>query len=691
MRYNRLFTLCMLASLATGAFAQVSLSDVIGDSPLYGYFADETSKTAKWNKINPDGSVTTIWEDTNYSQSDIRMQSGWMKDGILCGFAQEFMGKYVRGFGYMERDVVTGDIYTQQMTRYSVVPKEKTFNSAVYQKSDNTIYGYGTSGKGMAFKKTAGNGDYVQSEDLFQLTDPYEWCPSLCIDQSTGQMYGITFGKSESLLLSIDEEGFSDVIATLPVKSSNATSAMAYFPATGYFLWSNYSNEGSGLYAIRLEDGSCEKVCELGADGNYSFFVTDRNADGDGIPAMPELTADGFVAPATSGFITYRLPEKDLAGKDLTVEELKWVALFDNDEYRKGSGAPGSTVSVEYSDIEDGTHTFGFYVVAGEMRSGCAEMKSYIGYDRPATPQNVVLALEGETRLVATWDAVTTGMNGGYVGLDDMKYNVYLNDNLVDITEATTWTGDIDPEEKLTANIVTVVAVSHGKESGSAASNSIVAGQPLDADVFFAPTPADASLMTYPSDEGLRWKYNTSFSPAVFSCSSKYGTEDPLNTWLIFPAINFPDVEATYKLEYQNGTYAEYDNEHYEIWMGREPIVDEMVYNILPRTQVGPTNSFAEPPAWNDVITEFNVPEPGVWYIGYKAASDAHKTGQVLLNIRLTTEDNVRVSEIDAEHGPRTVKCYYNAQGVRLAQRPAEGFYITVYSDGTSRKCMSRK
>lgn len=43
------------------ANAAVTIADVIGDTPLYGYFLDETSgMKASWQQILPDGTVQTL-------------------------------------------------------------------------------------------------------------------------------------------------------------------------------------------------------------------------------------------------------------------------------------------------------------------------------------------------------------------------------------------------------------------------------------------------------------------------------------------------------------------------------------------------------------------------------------------------------------------------------------------------------
>jgi len=115
-----------------------------------------------------------------------------------------------------------------------------------------------------------------------------------------------------------------------------------------------------------------------------------------------------------------------------------------------------------------------------------------------------------------------------------------------------------------------------------------------------------------------------------------------------------------------------------------------MSTNIKPRTEITPTDGFAEVIAWNDNSLEFNVPEAGVWHIGFKACPEADNMGQILLNIRLSNlGGGSGINAVAGEAATRTAAAYYDAQGVRLAQRPEQGLYITVYTDGTTRKCVA--
>lgn len=49
----------------------------------------------------------------------------------------------------------------------------------------------------------------------------------------------------------------------------------------------------------------------------------------------------------------------------------------------------------------------------------------------------------------------------------------------------------------------------------------------------------------------------------------------------------------------------------------------------------------------------------------------------------------VQAGIIDAAAEGRTVAAYYDARGIRLKERPSEGFFITVYTDGTAEKCIT--
>lgn len=544
----------------------------------------------------------------------------------------------------------------------------------------------------MGFKQTPGNGDYTRTENKLELTDPYSWCPSLCIDSSKDQIYIITLGQSESTFVSIDKKGFTSTLATLPVKSGNATSALTYFPETGYFLWNCYDNGVSALYAIKLTDGgcTCEKISDLAENEHYSFFVTDKCADGVGVPALPEMVLDNFEAPSTSGSIMYVAPMMDLADEYIENDswEMGYTVLLDGEEYKTGIIGIGSTETIEYTDIEQGEHTFGFYMTFEGMNSGTVKFKKYIGYDTPLAPQNVLLVREDDTKVTATWDAVTEGVHQAYIDTEAMEYKVFFNGTLMTTVKETTWSGELDLNAPLTANIVSIVATANGHDSESASSNAIVAGQPLTLPVSIAPTEADAALMTYPASESGTWKYNTSFDPAVFSVSAMYGSYEDLNSWLILPAIEFSDASASYTLSYQNDTYASYDEESYEIWIGKKATPEDMTTQIQKLTEIIPSDNYSDEVVWNDNTVDFTVPEAGVWFIGFRAIAEQGNIGQVLLNINVTGTSGVKTI---GENADKEVAAYYDAHGVRLQNRPERGFYITVFTDGTVKKNMSAR
>ncbi len=613
------------------------------------------------------------------------MTNGWIKNGKLCGFGNSQSGSYVSGFGYLERNVVTGEVYSSDVVSYSVVPMARSFSSAMLNKENDKIYGYGSYSGSMAFKSCASDGAFRNTEILFELTDPFEWCPAVCVDPETGQMYGISLGQNESQLLSIDDEGFSDVIATLPVQSAKTVSALAYFPATGYFLWSNNSADGvSAVYAIKDDGSSCEKVLELSDKTHFNFFVTGEEAQGKGVPEAAVMKSFDFTAPATSGSIVYTLPTKDITGADLS-GDLTWTATLDGATYTTGTAAPGADVTVQYTDVEQGKRTFGFYVSKGDLESGKVSDTQYIGYDRPVGTAKVTLTLVGDKTIKAEWEPVTTGVNGGYVDAQAVEYKVFLNDNLMTTTSETTWEGTVDPEGELTANIVSIVAVAHEMESKAVNSNSVVVGAPLVPEVFIAPTRAEADLMTYPEYHGTYWYYDDEMDPAVFSLSTSYGDYGPLDTWLILPPIDFNDQGGIYSISFEHGTYLSYCIEYFEVWAGQAPNAEAMTTQIMQKTQAEKSDFYD--PKFKESTSSFSLPNPGVWYIGIRGVTEDDYMGIMVRNIAVKLiQSGIESSFVDGEgvingvaggieyRGLNDARIdVYSLSGVKSASRVANG------------------
>ena len=644
---KKFLRLISAAAFAVGffpsAFADVTLSDVTGGQDLYGYLIAYNSgvKEGSWNSIGENCEITGEWID---SESQYLMLNGWMRRGLLCEVSFDDLGNKKNGFGYITRDVENGDILTN--TVYDAIRDYGSFFSSVtYDAKTDSIYGF-VMDKDFGFypvwKKAPGNGNLLQIDNVKVLSDPYMWTPSLCSDPTTGNFYGVTFkGK----VVSIDTAGnvtelFSLANQISGTVSGNAT-ALEYFPETGKLLWSGWMKDGSSaLYSIDPKALTCEKIIDLDKDEYFRAFAYGKSLD---VSDIPGLVTDGTVTFANGshdGTASFKMPQTTLGGESFA-GDIEWQVQVDEDIVASGMAAPGSSVSVEFKDIETGEHTFSIWAIYDSKEGPEFSSTLFIGNDTPLAPESVSLKAQGMT-LVAEWTPVTASVHSGWLDLADMSYDVYLNDEFVSNTKDTAWEYEVPAGTQLAGYIVSVCAKCSGIESKITSSKAVACGEPLSLDVYIAPTAEQAALMTYIKDEEDGWKYNNSYDPPVFSSGAHYTSKEPMNTWLIMPPINFPTA-GEYQIEFKTATlFDRGGGEYFCTWIGKECDVDAMDTEIVE--ELNPTK---EHPDCDEISRTFTLDEPGIYYIGFQCYSEPRMLGVLLWDIYVKDPHSVGVAEVN--------------------------------------------
>lgn len=630
-----LLLLCGLSALSVNA--EVTLQDVMGSSQVHLYYISDGSDgttTAQWKQLTTDGKLATQWTDFDTSQGNV-MRSGWVRNGLLCGFAKNYMGQGLStAFGYVERGLYDGDMYKSEYVSYQDSQFRNTMENAVYNPADDTIYGFGVNPETymMSFATAPGSGDMTQTKLLYDLSDPYEWGASMCIDSEEGNILVISYGQDTSSVYRYTLEGKSKRLATLPIKNSVDASALAYFPETGYLLWNAVTSEGSALYAVTL-DGECTKVLDLPATDRVAYFVTGDLAALASHPATPDFLYASFDKGALTGKVTFRLPSMTLATDPLS-GTLQWEATLDGEALASGSGEAGQEVTIDLSVPASGLYTVAMKASNDKGESPLGVKRLPIGHDTPKKADNISMVRNADGTLSASWSAVTEGVNEGYVDLSDMKYEVSLDGTVVATTSKTSWTGEVDASHPLAAHYLSVTAICSGQRGDSSRSNPVVYGAPLELPVHFAPTEAEAPVFTTIADEGAEWHYNDSYDPPAFSSGAHYD-DTYVDTWLIMPAINFPDADRYYSLSYEVFTTSGYYTEEaYEVYLGKAPTYEAMTHMV--QDVVNPTTVY---PAYDSMQQDFTVPEAGVWYIGFHCLSAPKQWGVMLRNFNVEKTD----------------------------------------------------
>ena len=222
-------------------------------------------------------------------------------------------------------------------------------------------------------------------------------------------------------LYSVDKfTGDARAVGTLAVTPTMYVQGMGYEPVSGCFLWMAVTQQGSGLYAINPYDASTTLVEELTNNEQApTVFFMDNAA-----PAMaPAGTSDlafTFDGSSTDGTITFTVPSTTYNGTPLNGNLTMTVWLDGEVIVNFATVAPGSSQSIS-SHVTNDNH---YVYVLFQNEAGFSPVNSlyvFAGYDTPLPVSNLTFTVEdGVSHL--TWDAPTTGVNGGY--LENVTYNV---------------------------------------------------------------------------------------------------------------------------------------------------------------------------------------------------------------------------------------------------------------------------
>ena len=615
------------------ARAKAPVKEQAANAPgLHGYlfYSDNASYPEGFYKLAADGAMSLVYADPVFEKFDLPADNGWYADGKVCSYYLDIeydpgFGYYATGFYYSEIDFATGAV---------IKAKELDIDNgymqiSAYNSTESKIYGFGYDFMGN-FGWVSAPADNPGEVDIERIISDSEMiCYSLTFNPIDGKFYGVTTGQK---FVSITTDGTFETIAELDpdLYDNMFQSGLAYIAKESKFYWNpQYADYSTGLATIS-PDGTVEPIETYEDAHQFTYLFTTETPVDPALPTAPELTSHSFADGALSGIMSYKLPSTLGSGAPIQSGELEWFATLDGAIYSREKAAPDAAVNVEYSDLTTGFHTFGMYVQAGEARSTTTSTTLFIGIDTPADPANVTL-----TTSEISWEAVTGGANGGYIDLSQLKYEAYLNGELVATTTETSVPVDIAASEYGVYQ-ATVVAVCGDSSSDAGTSNKIVDGKPMDLPVLFKPTAAEFELMTQVDANGDKrgWSYSTYYGCLV-TTFSKNG--QPMDDWIFLPAVNLPSTDRYYTFGMTSRNMGiDFQEEYAEVaaFYGK-PSPDAPSVKIIDKFKVGDEA---------ENIGRFQIETPGTWYIGIHCVSEPDQYGIIVKNLYVRDEQIVAES-----------------------------------------------
>lgn len=206
--------------------------------------------------------------------------------------------------------------------------------------------------------------------------------------------------------------------------------------------------------------------------------------------SVTNVTADAAADGSAHVTLTFTAPTKTVSGKTLgSISDIKVYrgkALV----AQKDDITPGNTYSVDDNGPE--ANAFNNYTIVAENADGeglAKEITVYVGIDTPLPPTNVKATVDADDdeKVVLSWEAPTTGVNGGYINPDKLSYNIirYTGDDngnsVASGYDKTTITDGISNTGKQTYQRYDVtVQNSLGQTSTVASSNTLIKGAPYN-------------------------------------------------------------------------------------------------------------------------------------------------------------------------------------------------------------------
>ncbi|MDE6120776.1 MAG: hypothetical protein K2F63_03205, partial [Muribaculaceae bacterium] len=303
--------------------------------------------------------------------------------------------------------------------------------------------------------------------------------------------------------------------------------------------------------------------------------------------------------------------------------DVEWSASVDGVATAQGTAAAGSDVTVPFEGIATGSRTFSFTASVDGVAGEAASQTIYVGFDTPKAPANVVL---GETSV--SWDAVTEGVNGGYVNTAALSYTVSINGEEAGVTTDLSLPLEGIADSPFNCYRATVTARSMELTSAPAESDVLRAGQPLSLPLFMAPNASDIDLCetTDGDGDGRTWTYDAEMG----AFKGSYNMDVNVDDWLILPPVEFKEGGIYYFSMEAARRYLSYPSEALEVRAGRFPTPEAMAQG---ETVVDFTLLESDFTEYNGTI---HASEGGKWYIGIHAMSAPDQVGLYVREISVS-------------------------------------------------------
>lgn len=502
-----------------------------------------------------DGELELKWLDKlSYGDSPtptaFNMESGWLRNGKLCGYMINYPSPSDAGNLYVERDLETGDVSTKYVLDMTNGDWTNYFLVATYCPADDMIYGFGlnASKSGFAFKRAPASN--VNQSVVISSSKPI--LNGLCYNSDKGILVGVRCTRT-----SLDDAVYSASLVEINPNTGAEKKIMdlegdtqidypcpmgiTYVPSMKKYLWNLYSYQNvngnlSSLVAIDAENKECETLAYYPAGYCFNYILT-KDDPGYAKPSVPAAPVVNSISAGQSPEIIsvkFTLPVATAGGQNLG-GQLSYTVADGSTVLKTGTAEAGSVVTAENLALTGNGIHYIRVVASNADGEGVPSVQSfYVGAEAPMQVETVTL-----TPSTLTWSPVTKGIYGGT--LSNVQYDVYLNDTFITTSSETSLdvTSYIPSVGSLRAYRAKITPKTGTLAGEAKTSNKVVAGTPLSLPCSITPTASefDVCQMEDVDGDGVNWSAYQDQTTGNAYLLSGYNNIKATEDWIFLPPI----------------------------------------------------------------------------------------------------------------------------------------------------------
>lgn len=602
-----------LSSTHQRKHASASMMKIDGNKELWGFLiVDETEDYVPGLGTFP---LTNPTQFTIHYFSEVDVSSGAGVDGIMYMQHKSFTFP----ISFVSVDLLTGE--EKELKAYE--KNDPIFMDMTYNYTTETMYAVGYNSDAEAtflYTIDLKTGDF---KEVFALS--YDLI-TLAADNK-GNMFGVS-QDGDLCQIMLDEKyvecvGFTNEFPMY-------LQSMDFDKEDNTLYWAGFTEDGNGFLAtIDMESGEATRIIDpLGNNAEIvALYVPTASVE----PDAPEAVKDLLIEPGEKGALTVSLswvnPEYTVAGDELTT--LSKIEIYRGEELVHTIDNPVPGAKADWTDqLKQNGYVAYKLLPFNEVGEGKAVKtdQTFVGQDVPvAVTEPLLIKEDDKNEAHISWKAPTTGVNGGWLDVASLKYDVIRYPDKKEVAKDLAETSYVDQSiNKFSAYYYQIIPKTVGGEGKPAETNKLFIGDasmslPYSCD-FSTEDLRNLWIIEDANGDGYTWEFGNNYKATKdwFLEYNVYNYDEPpyiqADEWFFSAPFTF-EAGKSYILKFRVRLGGDLAQEKFRATLCTDARHDAMVKVIGDYTDLNDQD-------FQEVAASFKVDETGEYHIGFQCYSD---------------------------------------------------------------------